>query len=65
MSRIKEFYHDEIESGMRQAKTKGVFIRIDQALLMKLDMSARALGIKTNELIRLLVIKHLKNYKED
>lgn len=65
MSRIKEYYHNEIEAGMRQAKTKGIFIRIDQLLLSKLDLSARALGIKTNELIRLLVVKHLKNFKDD
>lgn len=65
MSRIKEHYHDEIEKGMRQAKTKGIFIRIDRELLIRLDLSARALGIKTNELMRLLIIKHLKNYKDD
>lgn len=65
MSRIKEYYHDQIESGMRQAKTKGIFLRIDQLLLSRLDLSARALGIKTNELIRLLVVKHLKNFKDD
>ena len=67
MSKMKEYYHDIMEANMRplKAKTKGVFIRINSDLLVKLDLSSSTLGITTNELLRYLIVKHLKDYDRD